>query len=330
MNRKKLFCLVAGVVFGLILNPDTAACQAEPFFVTIGSGDVTGVYFPAGLTIARMINDKQERYGIRAAVESTRGSVFNLNALSAGYLEFGLAQSDIQYQAVKGLAPWKEKGPQRDLRSVFSIHLESINLVAAVDAGITTIADLEGKRVNIGNPGSGQYRNAVDALSAVGLDPRKDIFPETARAFEAPELLENNRIDAFFCTLGNPNETLLTATSGKRKVRFVPVTGPGIDRMIAEKPYYVKTTIPVATFYPGAEAPAEVETFGVVATLTTTTKVPSGVVYRITREVFDNLRQFRKGHPAFEKLSRERMLRGLSAPLHPGAIMYFKEIGLIE
>ena len=143
-------------------------------------------------------------------------------------------------------------------------------------------------------------------------------------------MLEGNRIDAFFCTLGNPNETLMAATSGTRKVRFVPVAGPGIDRMLAEKPYYVKTTTPVAGFYPGAEAPAEVATFGVVATLTTTTKVPSGVVYRITREVFDNLRQFRKGHPAFEKLSRERMLRGLSAPLHPGAIMYFKEIGLMK
>jgi len=325
-----LLCLISCVVFGLILNAGNGACQAEPFFVTIGAGDVTGVYFPAGLTIARMINDQQAPYGIRATVESTRGSVFNLNALSAGYLEFGLAQSDIQYQAVNGLAAWEGKGPQRDLRSVFSIHLESVNLVAAVDAGITTIADLEGKRVSLGNIGSGQYRNALDALRAAGLDPNKDIFPETATTPQATEMLEGNRIDAFFCTLGNPNETLLAATSGTRKVRFVSVTGPGIDRMIAERPYYVKTTIPVATFYPDAETPAEVETFGVVATLSTTSKMPADVVYRITREVFDNLSQFKKGHPAFENLSKERMLTGLSAPFHPGAIRYYKEMGLIR
>ena len=317
---------MAGILFGT-MPPDL---QAEPLFVTIGSGDVTGVYYPAGLTIARMINDKQAQYGIRATVESTRGSVFNLNALSAGYLEFGLAQSDKQYQAVNGLAEWKQKGPQKELRSVFSLHRESVSLVAAVDAGINTIADLKGKRVNLGNPGSGQYRNAIDALRAAGLDPDRDIIPEKVKAAEAPLLLQDNRIDAFFCTVGHPSETLKEAVSGSRKVRFIPVAGPGIDQLIAERKYYTKISLPVAQFYRGSENTGNVDTFGVMATLCTSSRVPDHVVYVITRELFENLDDLRRQHPAHAGLTRESMLEGLTAPLHPGAVKYFKESGLMQ
>lgn len=305
-----------------------AQLQAEPRFATIGSGDVTGVYYPAGLIIAKMINKKRDVYGVRAAVELTSGSVFNANAVLAGYLEFGLLQSDVQYHAVNGQAEWKQKGPQKDLRAVFSIHHESVCLVAAVDAGIETIADLEGKRVNLGVPGSGGYRNAINALEAVGLNPRRDIVPQKKGAPEAAQLLQDNRIDAFFCTVGHPSEMLIQAVSGSRKVRFLPITGAGIDNLVADSVYYTKTMLPVAAFYPGAENPVDLETFGVIATLCTSTRVPDRVVYVITKEVFDNFDQFRRRHPAFATLSRKGMLKGLSAPLHPGAVKYFKEAGL--
>jgi TRAP transporter TAXI family solute receptor len=321
-----IFCFFAGLIF----NAAPAELQAETVFVTIGSGDFSGVYFPTGLTIAKMINHRRNVYRIRATVESTRGSVFNLNGILAGYLEFGLAQSDIQYQAVMGLAEWAAKGPQKELRAVFSIHHESVCLVAAVDAGIKTIADLKGKRVNLGNPGSGQYRNAIDALQAVGLNPKRDIYAEKAKASEAPVLLQDNRIDAFFCTVGHPSETLQNATSGERKVRFIPIAGPGIDQLIADKNYFTKTTVPVAQFYPGAEYSADVETFGVIATLCTSSRVPDNVVYTITKEVFDNFAEFKRQHPAFVTLAKEDMLKGLTAPLHPGAIKYFKEVGLMQ
>ena len=159
-----IITVIACFVAGLILPAGSAELQAETTFVTIGSGDFTGVYFPTGLAIAKMINKKRGQYGIRATVEATPGSVFNLNAIMAGYMEFGLAQADKQYQAVNGLAEWTKRGPQRELRAVFSLHHESVVLVAAVDAGINTVADLKGKRVNLGNPGSGQHRNAIDAL----------------------------------------------------------------------------------------------------------------------------------------------------------------------
>jgi TRAP transporter TAXI family solute receptor len=328
MKKKMIITFIACFVIGFILHAGPAELQAESVFVTIGSGDFTGVYFPTGLTIAKMINDKRNQYGIRAAVESTRGSVFNLNAITAGYMEFGLAQSDIQYQAVKGLSEWKKKGPQEELRAVFSIHHESVCLVAAVDAGIKTI--VRGKRVNLGNPGSGQYQNAIDALQAVGLHPRKDIDAEKVKAAEAPILLQDKRIDAFFCTVGHPSETLQNATSGERKVRFIPITGAGIDQLVADQNYYTKTTVPVTKFYPGAENPAEVKTFGVIATLCTSSKIPDNIVYTVTKEVFDNFAEFKRQHPALGDLAKQDMLKGLTAPFHSGAIKYFKEVELMQ
>ena len=330
MKKKIIIPAIVCFFASFVFNAAPAELPAETVFVTIGSGDFSGVYFPIGLTIAKMINHRRNGYGIRATVESTRGSVFNLNAILAGYLEFGLVQSDVQYQAVMGLAEWAKKGPRKELRAVFSIHHESVCLVAAVDAGITTIADLKGKRVNLGNPGSGQYRNAIDALQAVGLNPKRDIYAEKVKASEAPVLLQDNRIDAFFCTVGHPSETLQIATSGERKVRFIPVGGSGIDQLVADRNYYVKTTVPVAQFYPGAEYSADVKTFGVIATLCTSSRVPDDVVYTITKEVFDNLAEFKRQHPAFVTLTKEDMLKGLTAPLHPSAIRYFKEVGLMQ
>ncbi|MGD8291629.1 MAG: TAXI family TRAP transporter solute-binding subunit [Desulfobacterales bacterium] len=330
MRKKINIVVIVCFVTGLIFNAVTARLQAESAFVTIGSGDFTGVYFPTGLAIAKMINKTRSQSGIRATVESTRGSVFNLNAILAGYLEFGLAQSDIQYQAVRGLTEWAEKGPQKRLRAVFSIHRESVCLVAAVDADIKDIADLKGKRVSIGNPGSGQYQNAIDALQAAGINPENDIEAEKVKASEAPVLLQENRIDAFFCTVGHPSETLQNATSGERKIRFIPITGSAIDQMVAEKNYYTKTTVPVARFYPDAQDAADITTFGVFATLCTSSDISDHVVYTITKEVFDNFAEFKRRHPALGDLTKKDMLNGLSATLHPGARKYFEEVGIMQ
>ena len=328
MKKKMYIFVIVCFITGFHAAP--AMLQAETAFVTIGSGDFTGVYFPTGLTIAKMINKKHNQLGIRATVKSTRGSVFNLNAIMAGYLEFGLAQSDIQYEAVKGLTAWAKKGPQRKLRAVFSIHHESVCLVAAVDADINAITDLKGKKVNIGNPGSGHYQNAMEALRAVGINPEQDIGVEKVKASEATILLQEKRIDAFFCTVGHPSEALQNATSAERRVRFIPITGSGIDQLVAEQNYYVETTVPVAKFYPGAQNSGDVKTFGVIATLCTSSNMPDHVVYTITKEVFDNFAEFKGQHPALENLTKEDMLKGLTAPLHPGAKKYFKEVGLMQ
>jgi hypothetical protein len=328
---KKWFVMGLAVVFGaaLLIGGASSRVEARVEFVTIGTGGITGVYYPTGGAIAKMVNKKRDEYGIRATVESTGGSVFNVNAVMAGDLDFGIVQSDRQYQAINGLAEWEKLGPQKDLRAVFSIHPESITLVAAVDAGIKTIQDLRGKRVNIGNPGSGQRQNSIDALTAVGIDYEKDLEAESVVADEAPGLLQDGRIDAYFYTVGHPSGNIKEATAGRRKVRICDVSGPGIDKLIKEKPYYAKAIVP-KEFYPGAQNEHDAQTFGVKATFVTSAKVPDEVVYAIVKEVFDNFEEFKKLHPAYAVLTKEGMLEGLSAPLHPGAVKYYKEVGLMK
>lgn len=333
---KKVFILSLALIFGFAFlmscapeekAEEKAAAEkpAKTTFVTIGTGGITGVYYPTGGAIARIVNKKKDQYGIRATVESTGGSVFNVNAIMSGDLEFGVVQSDRQFQAINGLAEWKDKGKQEDLRAIFSIHPESITLVAAVDAGIKDITDLKGKRVNIGNPGSGQRQNSIDALQAVGIDYKTGLTAESVKAAEAPGLLQDGRIDAFFYTVGHPSGAIKEATAGARKVRFAAVTG--VESLLAKYPYYAKAHIPVK-LYPGAENTADVATFGVKATFVTSAKVPDDVVYAITKEVFDNFEDFKKLHPAYAVLTKEGMLEGLSAPIHPGAMKYYKEVGL--
>jgi TRAP transporter TAXI family solute receptor len=322
MRKKLIFAFAAMTTLMLLMSP----VHAKRTFVTIGTGGITGVYYPTGGAIAKMVNQKKKEYGIRATVESTGGSVFNVNAVMNGDLEFGIVQSDRQYQAINGIAEWEEKGPQKDLRAVFSIHPESVTLVAAVDSGVKDIRDLKGKSVNIGNPGSGQRQNSIDALEAVGIDVEKDIHAESVKASEAPGLLQDGRIDAFFYTVGHPNGAIKEATSGARKVRFVTISG--IEKLLAQYPYYTKSTIPIAQ-YPGAQNETDTETFGVKATLVTSANVPDDVVYAITKEVFDNLEDFKKLHPAYSQLTRESLLEGLSAPIHPGAMKYYQEAGLM-
>ena len=325
MKRIGLLTLIATICLALGLMVSPTPVVAKTTFVTIGTGGITGVYYPTGGAIARIVNKKRKVYGLRCTVESTGGSVFNVNAVMSGDLEFGVVQSDRQYQAMRGLAEWKDKGPQKDLRAVFTIHPESITLVAADDAGIKSINDLRGKRVNIGNPGSGQRQNSIDGLTNAGINYQKDLKAEGVKAAEAPGLLQDGRIDAFFYTVGHPSGAIKEATAGRRKVHFVPITG--VDKLLQKYPYYAKAHIPIK-LYPGATNTKDVSTFGVKATFVTSAKVPDRVVYAVTKEVFDNFESFKKLHPAYQVLTKQNMLEGMSAPIHPGAMKYYKESGL--
>ena len=198
--------------------------------------------------------------------------------------------------------------------------------MAAVDANIMDIRDLKGKRVNIGNPGSGQRQNSIDALAAVGLNYETDIIAESVKAAEAPGLLQDGRIDAFFYTVGHPSGAIKEATAGARKVRFVSITG--VESLFEKYPYYAPSFVPVK-LYPGAVNDSDVTTFGVKATFVTSAKVPEDVVYAITKEVFENFDDFKSLHPAYAVLTKEGMLEGLSAPIHPGAMKYYKEAGMM-
>jgi TRAP transporter TAXI family solute receptor len=324
--KKVALVLFVGMFIMSAVAVDMA--QAATKFVTIGTGGVTGVYYPTGGAIGKIVNKKRKEYGLRVTVESTGGSVFNINAIMSGDLEFGIAQSDRQYQAVKGLAEWEGK-PQEKLRAICSIHPESITLAAAEDSGIVGMADLKGKTVNIGNPGSGQRQNSIDALAAFGIDFENDLKAESLKAAEAPKMLQDGRIDAFFYTVGHPSGAFKEATSGRRKVRFIPIEGAELDGLLAEYPYYARSIIEIAN-YPQALNEADINSFGVKATFVTSADVEDDVVYAITKEIFENLEEFKGSHPAYSVLTKENMLEGLSAPIHPGALKYYKEAGLME
>jgi len=320
---RKLLLFLSLTIIGLVST--VVYAQPGSTFVTIGTGGITGVYYPTGGAIAKMVNRTKKSRHIRAVVESTGGSVFNIDAIVAGKIEFGLVQSDRQFQAINGLAEWKDRGPQTTLRSVFSIHPEAVTIVAAADSGIKSIQDLKGRHVNIGNPGSGQRQNAIDTLTAAGLDYKKDLNTESFRAIDAPGMLQDKQIDAFFYTVGHPSGAIKEATSGARKVLIADITH--VETLLNRFPYYSKTSIPIK-LYPGAVNEKDIQTVGVKATLVTSANVPNEVVYSLTKAVFENFDDFKKLHPAYAGLTKENMLTGLSAPIHPGAIQYFKEAGL--
>ena len=334
MSLKKLMLVMTMAVamvisFGCSQQQEsTEAEKPSTTFVTIGTGGVTGVYYPTGGAISRMLNKKSKEYGIKATVESTGGSVYNINAVLNGDLDFGIAQSDRQYQAYRGMAEWQDAGAQENLRAVFSIHPESITLIASVESGINSIEDLKGKRVNIGNPGSGQLQNSKDVLDAFGMT-EEDIDAEYIKAVEAPGLVQDERLDAFFYTVGHPNGNIKEATSGRIKVKIVNIDGEPVQKLIEKFPYYASSTIP-NELYENAANEEDITTVGVKATLVSSTNVSDDVVYALTKEVFENFDEFKKLHPAYQVLTKEQMLKGLSAPIHAGALKYYKEAGLTE
>lgn len=328
MRKTCLLSFIAIVAVSLIgsgiATPPSGYARLR--FVTIGTGGVTGIYYPTGGAIGRIVNKKSRQYNLKVIVKSTDGSVFNVNAVMAGDLEFGVVQSDRQYQAINSLAEWRDKGPQKDLRAICAFHPEAITLVAGDDTDVSSVKDLKGKHVNIGNPGSGQRQNSVDILTFFGVNYRDDMKAEGAKAVEAPKLLQDGGIDAFFYTVSHPNANIKEATSGRRKVHIVPITG--LEGLYKKFPYYAPASIPMKHYPMATNKEKEVPSFGVKATFVTSIKVPEDIVYAITKEVFDNLEDFKKLHPAFEVLTKKNMMEGLSAPLHPGALKYFKEAGL--
>ena len=305
----------------------TGAATAQQTFVAIGTGGVTGVYYPTGGAICRLVNRGRAEHGIRCGVESTGGSVFNINAIRGGELEFGVAQSDWQFHAFNGTSQFEDQGPFEELRAVFSVHPEPFTVVARADAGIENFEDLQGKRVNIGNPGSGQRGTMEVVMDALGWTTGDFTMASELQAAEQSQALCDNNIDAMIYTVGHPSGSIQEATTACDSV-LVNVTGAAIDQLVADNPYYRVATIP-GGMYRGN--PDDVTTFGVGATFVTSADVPEEVVYEVVKAVFENIDQFKGLHPAFANLDPKQMANaGLSAPLHAGAEKYFREAGLIE
>ena len=295
-------------------------------YVTIGTGGVTGVYYPTGGSICRLVNKGRKDHGVRCSVESTGGSVYNINTIRAGELEMGVAQSDWQYHAYNGTSKFKKAGPFKELRSIFSIHGEPFTVVARADSGIKTFDDLKGKRVNIGNPGSGQRGTMDIVMKAKGWDKSTFKLASELKGSEQSKALCDNKLDAMIYVVGHPSGAMKEATTTCDSV-LINVDGPVIDKLVKDNPYYKYTTVP-GGMYRGN--PDDIKTFGVAATFVTSSKVSEKVIYAVVKSVFENFDTFKKLHPAFANLKKKDMIHnGNSAPLHRGAIKYYKEAGLM-
>ncbi len=298
---------------------------AQQQFISIGTGGVTGVYYPTGGAICRLVNKNRKEHGIRCAVESTGGSVYNINTIRQGELEFGVAQSDWQYHAYNGTSKFADAGPFTDLRAVFSVHPEPFTVVARADSGIKNFADLKGKRVNIGNPGSGQRGTMDVVLDALGWTTADFALASELKASEQSQALCDNKLDAMIYTVGHPSGSIAEATTSCDSV-LVNVTGPEIDKLIADNAFYRTATIPGGMYRGNDE---DTTTFGVGATFVSSAGVSDDVVYVVVKAVFDDIEGFRKLHPAFANLDPAQMASdGLSAPIHPGAAKYYAEHGM--
>jgi len=289
--------------------------------VRIGTGTLGGNYFMTGQAMAKVLSKKQKTYGFRLKTEATAGSVYNIKAVMAGELELGIAQSDCLFRAVKGIGEWKDMGPQEDLRALFGLYTESVTLVASGNSGIESVPDLKGKRVHIGHPGSGTRSNAINVLDAAGINWKKDIGAY-GKLPNPSGLLIQDKIDAFFYTVGHPNSDIsLTMLAGKR-ARFIPINN--VDQLLSTHPFYTKSVVP-KKLYPAAFNIKDIDTFGIKAVLITSTKTPDHVVHAITKEIFDNLESFTIQYAHLQMSSAESMLECLTAMIHPGAFKYYDE-----
>lgn len=302
----------------------TSAMAQEQQFISIGTGGVTGVYYPTGGAICRMVNKDRKEHGIRCSVESTGGSVYNINTVRAGELEFGVAQSDWQFHAYNGTSKFEEQGKFEGLRAVFSVHPEPFTLIARKGSGISGFMDLKGKKVNVGNPGSGQRATTEVVMEAFGMQMSDFALAAELKGSEMAQALCDGKIDAMIYTIGHP-AAAITEAATTCDVELVSVTGEPIDKLVADNPYYRVATIP-GGMYKGTDG--ETTTFGVGATFVSSDAVSEDVVYTLVKAVFENFDDFKKLHPAFANLKEEEMIAdGLSAPLHPGAEKYYKERG---
>ena len=324
-KKYAVFGLVAAVASYLFFN-NPMALSADKY-ITIGTGGVTGVYYPAGGAICRLVNRGRKEHGIRCSVESTGGSVYNLNALRAGEIDIAVAQSDWQYHDYMGTGPFKDVGTDKKLRSLFSLHSEPFTVLARADSGIKTFDSLVGKRVNIGNPGSG-HRATMEAIMAIKGWTNATFKQATElKASEQAQALCDNKIDVMIYSAGHPNGAVQEVTT-TCDTKIIPVDGADIDKLVNMYPFYAYTIIP-GGMYNGNDQ--DIRTFGVKATFVSSEDVDQEIIYQVVKAIFDNFDNFKTLHPVFSTLDPKDLVKsGNTAPLHKGAERYFKEKGWVS
>ncbi|MCF6173513.1 MAG: TAXI family TRAP transporter solute-binding subunit [Campylobacteraceae bacterium] len=315
MNKKLATIALAGA-----LSLPAFAAQ----FITIGTGGVTGVYYPTGGAICRMVNKQKKKTGIRCSVESTGGSVYNVNTIHQGELDFGISQSDTAYQAYNGIGKFKGKAI-KELRSTMAIYPELLTFVVAKRSGIKSLKDLKGKRINIDTPGSGTRMTTEIVLKAFGIKKSDLKQIDELSSSEGPTLLKDDHVDGYFAVFGHPTANIKDAANSV-DIDLIPIQGKPVDMLVKKYPYYAKGIIS-GTFYKGVTH--DTPSIGVKAVLVTSAKTSEKVVYTVVKTILDNFAAFKKLHPAYKTITKKSLLDGLSIPQHPGAIKAFKEAGIL-
>jgi len=302
----------------------TTPALAQTKHVVIGTGGQTGVYYQVGGAICRLVNKDVADHNINCT-HKTGGSITNINGIRSGDVDMGVAQSDWQYHAFNGTSPEKfQGGAYKELRAVFSVHPEPFTVVARAGSGIKTFADLKGKKVNVGNPGSGS-RGTLEVIMDK-MDWSMDDFAVASqlKPSEQAAALCDGKVDAIVYTVGHPNGSIKEATTSCDSI-LVPVDNAQAKQLVAENDYYAMATIP-GGMYQGTKS--DTATFGVGATFVSSTATDDETIYQMVKSVFENFKRFKKMHPAFGNLKESNMIvDNLSAPLHDGAIRYYKERG---
>lgn len=320
--RKRI--MVLAVFAGLFM--DIAPLLAAEKNITIGTAGVTGVYYPAGGAICRMVNRGRKEHGIRCTVESTGGSISNLESIHKKELELGVVQSDLLYHAYTGTEIFSDAGADKKLRVLFSLHAEPFTVVARKNSKINEFDDLKGKRVYIGAPGSGMRATMEELMAQKGWSEKTFASIIDIKAGDQTRALCEGKIDALVYAGGHPNGAIQQITSSC-PTHLVDVSGPVIDKLIASHPFYTRASIP-AGMYNGN--PQETKTFGVKAVLVASAELEDDVAYEVVRAVFENLDNFKTLHPVFSGFDAKHMATDTDiAPMHPGALKYFREKGFV-
>jgi len=308
---------------GIFASFSASAFSAE--FITIGTGGVTGTYYPTGGAICKLVNIYKKETKIRCSVESTDGSVYNINTIQLGELDFGIAQSDVIYNAINGTGKFKNK-PVKELKAVMAIYPELLTLVTRKESNIKSIYDIKDKKINIGNPGSGNEATVLTLLNKLGMSVKDLAYAGQLKSSEMPDALEAKQIDGYFYMVGHPTANIKDAANST-DIRITPISNEKIDELIKERPYFAKANVP-AGLYKGSSV--NVPTFGVKAVLVTHADVSDKAVYTVVKAIIQNFERFRRLHPAYNNISKESLLDGITAPLHDGAKRYYKEVGILK
>ena len=312
MKRILSILLIMTMIFAL------SACGGSTT-MTMGTGSPTGTYFAYGGIVGQYITNKA---GITVNAVSTGGSKDNIQGIDSGDYQLGTVQSDVMHYAWNGTRSFEEDGKIASFRTVAGLYAEAVQLVT-MNPEIKTVADLKGKSVSIGAPGSGVYFNAVDVLSAAGLT-EEDIKAQYQSFADSADALKDGKIDAAFIVAGPPTPAI-TELFTTNDAYLVPIDGEVAEKIMADCPFYTVHTIPAGT-YNGQEE--DVKTVTVKATLIVSADAAEEDVYKLTSAIFDNIEAITAENAKGAELSLENATDGMTVPFHAGAAKYFAEKGI--